>query len=217
MQIVTIEIPELGNRAHLVHDGAHAVVVDPPRHLASIERAADALGVRIVAAADTHLHHDYVSGAPALARRHGADHLFSADERVQFDRVGVRGGDVLTYGRLELRVLDTPGHTFHHQSFLVSEPGSRPQGPSALLSGGSLLHGTVGRTDLSDPGAARQLARRRWRCTCCRSRGSGAAGSRGRGRPGHGRCATAGERAVGLRRDRSGRCDPPSRAGGCRR
>jgi hypothetical protein len=31
VQVVTIEVPELGNRCHLVHDGARALVIDPPR------------------------------------------------------------------------------------------------------------------------------------------------------------------------------------------
>ncbi len=35
-------------------------------------------------------------------------------------------------------------------------------GPSALLSGGSLLHGTVGRTDLISPERTLGLARAQW-------------------------------------------------------
>ncbi|MFC6343577.1 MBL fold metallo-hydrolase, partial [Nocardioides hankookensis] len=80
MQVRTTEIPELGNRTHLVHDGRHALVVDPPRDIAPIEAAAEEAGVEITAVADTHVHNDYVSGALALARRHGADYLLSADE-----------------------------------------------------------------------------------------------------------------------------------------
>ena len=66
MQVVTVEIPELGNRTHLVHDGARALVVDPPRDLAPLERAAEEAGVDISAVADTHVHNDYLSGAAAL-------------------------------------------------------------------------------------------------------------------------------------------------------
>ena len=66
-----------------------ALVVDPPRDLTAVERAAEEAGVDIAAVADTHVHNDYVSGALGLARRHGADYLLSADERVEFERVGV--------------------------------------------------------------------------------------------------------------------------------
>lgn len=158
MQVRTLEVPALGNHTHLVHDGRHALVVDPPRDPGLVEAVAEEAGVEIAAVADTHVHNDYVSGALGLARRHGADYLLSADEAVEFERVGVRDGDVLRYGALEVEVLATPGHTRHHQSFLVRAPGE----PAALFSGGSLLHGTVGRTDLVDPRLSRDLARAQW-------------------------------------------------------
>jgi len=73
MKVVTLEVPELGNRCHLVHDGTSALVVDPPRDLAAVERAAEAESVEIAAVADTHVHNDYVSGAVGPSQRHGAD------------------------------------------------------------------------------------------------------------------------------------------------
>ena len=161
MQVVTLEVPELGNRAHLVHDGTHALVVDPPRDLAPVELAAEEAGVEIAAVADTHVHNDYVSGALGLARRHGADYLLAADEAVEFERVGVRDGDVVPVGRLNVTVLATPGHTRHHQSFLVRHHDDLGR-PAALFSGGSLLHGTVGRTDLVDDRLTHDLARQQW-------------------------------------------------------
>lgn len=159
MEVVVVEVPELGNHAHLVHDGAQALVVDPPRDWRPLELAAEEAGVRIAAVADTHVHNDYVSGAPALARRHGADYWLSADERVHVDRTGVRGGDILGVGDLVVQVLSTPGHTLHHQSFLVTDPWS---GARTVFSGGSLLHGTVGRTDLVDPLLSRMMGRAQW-------------------------------------------------------
>jgi hydroxyacylglutathione hydrolase len=159
MQVVTLEVPELGNHTHLVHDGAHALVVDPPRDVAPVEAAAEVAGVEITAVADTHVHNDYVSGALGLARRHGADYLLAADEPVQFERVGVRHGDRLEVGGLSVEVLATPGHTRHHQAFLVRHS---PVEPAVVLSGGSLLHGSVGRTDLVDPRLGEELARHQW-------------------------------------------------------
>jgi glyoxylase-like metal-dependent hydrolase (beta-lactamase superfamily II)/rhodanese-related sulfurtransferase len=156
--VITLDLPHLGNRCHLVHDGARALVVDPPRDLAAVEAAAEEAQLEIAAVADTHVHNDYLSGALGLARRHGADYLLSADEPVEFERVGVRGGDLLEVGRLAVRVIDTPGHTRHHQAFLASYG----DGPGALFSGGSLLHGTVGRTDLVDPALTATLAAAQW-------------------------------------------------------
>ena len=158
MSLITIDVPALGNRCHLVHDGQQAVVVDPPRDVAVVERTAEEAGLDIVAVADTHVHNDYVSGALSLARRHGADYLLSADESVAFERVGVRGGDGLAYGGVALEVLDTPGHTRHHQSYVARVAGQ----PAVLFSGGSLLLGTVGRTDLVDRRLALHLAGAQW-------------------------------------------------------
>ncbi len=165
MHVITIPLPALGNRCHLVHDGASALVVDPPRDLRPVERAAEQAGVDIRVVADTHVHNDYVSGALGLARRHGADYLLSADEAVDFERVGVRDGDRVAVGRMSLEVLATPGHTRHHQSFLVTGATGASGSPTAgaVFSGGSLLHGTVGRTDLVDPRLATDLARAQWR------------------------------------------------------
>jgi hydroxyacylglutathione hydrolase len=161
MQVVTLGLAALGNRTHLVHDGDRALVVDPPRDLAPVERAAETAGVEIAAVADTHVHHDYVSGALALARRHGADYLLAADEPVEFERVGVRDGDVMPVGRLNVTVLATPGHTRHHQAFLVRHHDDLGH-PAALFSGGSLLDGAVGRTDLVDDRLTHDLARQQW-------------------------------------------------------
>jgi hydroxyacylglutathione hydrolase len=159
MHVIAVEIPELGNRSYLVHDGAKALVIDPPRDCRPLELSAQKAGVQIVAVAETHVHHDYVSGALALAARHGAEHWLAAEERVKFDRTPTRGGEIHDVGRLHVQVLATPGHTLHHQSFLVSDPRT---GARAVFSGGSLLHGTVGRTDLVDPLLSRMMGRAQW-------------------------------------------------------
>ena len=70
MPVATVAVPALGNRTHLVHDGRVAVVVDPPRDPAEVERVAEEAGVDVVAVADTHVHNDYVSGGLALSLIH---------------------------------------------------------------------------------------------------------------------------------------------------
>jgi glyoxylase-like metal-dependent hydrolase (beta-lactamase superfamily II)/rhodanese-related sulfurtransferase len=161
--VVTVEIAELGNRAYLVHDGAHALVVDPPRDIVRAERAAEEAGVRIEAVAETHVHNDFVSGGPALARRHRAEHLVAGAEQVDFPRVGVSDGDALDVGSLRVEVMGTPGHTPHHLAFLATAPDAPDAADPALFSGGSLLYGTVGRTDLSGRERTEGLTREQYR------------------------------------------------------
>lgn len=155
MELLTIETPGLGDRSYLVHDGAVALVVDPQRDIDRVVTLAESAGVTITHVAETHIHNDYVSGGLDLARRTGASYLVSADDCVKFDRVPVADGACVQVGSLTVLAISTPGHTHHHLSYLVSEDGD----PKALFTGGSLLYGTVGRTDLLGEQEAEGLTR----------------------------------------------------------
>ncbi len=111
--------------------------------------------MRITHVAETHLHNDYVSGGLALARVTGAAYLVAAADEVDFDRLPVGDGDTVTMSEeMAVSVIATPGHTFHHVSYVLSGPG----GPEGVFTGGSLLFGTTGRTDLLGAGHAHVLA-----------------------------------------------------------
>ncbi len=162
MRVITIDVPHLGNRTHVVHDGRVGVVIDPPREVSVVEAVAEEAGVDIVAVAETHIHNDYVSGGLYLSKRHGAEYLVSADEDVEFARIGVHDNETLAFGNIDLRVIATP--VTRRCTCRTSRPTRQPRDSSAgaLFSGGSLLHGTVGRTDLIDPTLTTALARAQW-------------------------------------------------------
>lgn len=144
MQILTIETASLGDRSYLVHDGTTAAVIDPQR---DIDRVLDLLAhhdLTLAAVLETHVHNDYVTGGLELARRTGASYHLAADDEVQFARSPVRDGDRVKVGTFTFRALHTPGHTPTHLSYVVND-GRRDV---AVFSGGSLLYGSVGRTDL---------------------------------------------------------------------
>ncbi|WP_407560873.1 rhodanese-like domain-containing protein [Streptomyces sp. 184] len=154
----TIEVPGLGNRGYLAGGGHTAVAVDPPRDVDRVLAAAARRGVRISHVAETHVHNDYVTGGPELARLTGAAYLVPAGARVSFARLPVHDGDrteIDPAARLVLRALATPGHTPHHLSYVLEEDGAA----QAVFSGGSLLIGTVGRPDLVEPRLTESLAR----------------------------------------------------------
>ena len=150
----------LGHSSYLVDlDDGRALVVDPPRFPEEHLAAARSRGVEIAFTADTHSHADYVSGSPELAAR-GATFLASQDARLEVDHRDVAAGDEIQIGDgVALRAIATPGHTPDHLAYLVCEHGV----PTALFSGGSLMVGTVGRTDLLGTaprdGLTRQLYR----------------------------------------------------------
>jgi hydroxyacylglutathione hydrolase len=159
-EILTIETPSLGDRSYLIHDGADAVVVDPQRDIGRVLAVAKSRRVRITHVLETHIHNDYVTGGLALARETGAAYVVAAAEEVSFDRLAVGDNDQLSAGSLTVTALHTPGHTPGHLSFAVGEAG---QDPFAVFTGGSLLYGAVGRTDLIGPALTEQLTRAQYR------------------------------------------------------
>ena len=147
LNVEVIDTSELGDRSYVVHDGSTAVVIDPQRDTDRVESVLRDGDLTVAAVAETHIHNDYVTGGLTLARKSGADYLVCADDEVSFDRRPVSDGDVLTFGSLEVRVIATPGHTHTHLSYAVSAQDD-PDARVAVFTGGSLLFGSVGRTDL---------------------------------------------------------------------
>jgi hydroxyacylglutathione hydrolase len=159
VSVEVIATEALGDRSYIAHDGTSAVVVDPQRDIDRVEARLGDLGVRCALVVETHIHNDYVTGGYQLAREAGVDYVVAAADQVAFDRRPVADGDELSVGTLSVRAVATPGHTDHHLSYVVSDG----QGPAAVFTGGSLLYGSVGRTDLVDPHRTEELTRTQYR------------------------------------------------------
>lgn len=146
----------LGHSSYLIDigDGTTALV-DPPRFPSAHEALAAQLGLRIAWTFDTHSHADYVTGSPGLAARVGATFVAPLASRLETPHRPVVDGDSIELGYgLSLVALATPGHTPDHHAYLLQESGN----PVALFSGGSLMVGAVGRTDLCGPELTEPLA-----------------------------------------------------------
>lgn len=135
----------LAHASYLIADGGEAVVVDPQRDVDQYLDAAKQRGVAIRYVIETHLHADFVSGHRELAARSGAEIVFGARANAAFPHRAVCEGEVLRIGSVELRAIETPGHTPESISWLVIENGR----PSKLLTGDTLFIGDVGRPDLA--------------------------------------------------------------------
>jgi hydroxyacylglutathione hydrolase len=159
-EVVMIETPSLGDRSYLAHDGESGIVVDPQRDTGRVLAAAEAAGVRITHVLETHIHNDYVTGGLALAAETGAEYVVAACEDVSFRRTAIGDGGELAAGRLVIRAVHTPGHTPGHLSYVLREDGG---GPVAVFTGGSMLFGAVGRTDLVSPERTEELTRAQYR------------------------------------------------------
>jgi hydroxyacylglutathione hydrolase len=150
----------LGNSAYLVDLGeGRALAVDAARDLRALRAVADARGLTVAFAADTHLHADFLTGATQLAHDDGATVLASAAGRRGFAHVPLDDGDEFDLGGLTLRVLATPGHTDEHLSYLLLD-GARQLG---VFTGGSLIVDAAARTDLLGRAREDELARAQYR------------------------------------------------------
>ncbi len=135
----------LAHASYLIGDGNEAAVIDPQRDVDQYIEEAARQGLRIKYIIETHLHADFVSGHRELAARTGAQIVIGSEAHAAFPHLGVREGDALRLGSIEVRAMETPGHTPESVCWLVFE-NSRP---TKVLTGDTLFIGDVGRPDLA--------------------------------------------------------------------
>lgn len=153
--------PGLGDNTYLIASGGEAALVDPQRDVARFLAAAEHRGVAIRHVLETHVHNDYVSGALEIRRATGAEIDAPAGGRYAFPIRALAEGDDLKVGDLRIVAIETPGHTPEHLSYLVYEEGANE--PVAAFTGGSLMVGGAGRTDLLGPEHTDELTRAQYR------------------------------------------------------
>jgi hydroxyacylglutathione hydrolase len=150
----------LGHSSYVVGLGnGTALVIDPARFPDRQRHIVAEQGWRLAWTADTHSHADYISGGVELAAD-GATFLASRGARLEMPHRAVDGGDELQLAAgVALQAIATPGHTPDHLAYLLLVDGA----PHALFSGGSLMVGAVGRTDLLGDEHREELARAMFR------------------------------------------------------
>ena len=153
--------PGLGDNSYVLLSGDEAVLVDPQRDVWRMLAAAEGRGARVRYVLETHVHNDYVSGAAEARAATATQVAGPADGGFSFPFVPMEEGAELTVGDLRLQAVRTPGHTPEHTSYAVLAPGQ--ERPSAVFSGGSLIAGSAGRTDLLGEDRAEELTRAQFR------------------------------------------------------
>jgi hydroxyacylglutathione hydrolase len=138
-----------------------AMIVDPGRDIQQYLDAAEREGMKIVGVAETHIHADYVSGARELADRHNAK-LFVSDEgpadwkysyASNYDHQLLKDGDTFSVGKIEFRVVHTPGHTPESITFMLTDKGGGAEKPMGMFTGDFVFVGSIGRPDLLEEAA----------------------------------------------------------------
>ena len=146
MDLEVFITPELGDASYLVASGGRAAIVDPQRDAWRFLAVAERRGWRVGHVLETHVHNDYVSGAHEVRAATGATIVVPARGGYAFDHAPADEGTEIGVGDLTLVARATPGHTPEHLAWEVA--GAAPAAPVAVFSGGSLLVGSSGRTDL---------------------------------------------------------------------
>src|SRR3989442_3453880 len=145
----------LAHASYLIGSDGEAAVVDPQRDVDQYIAEAQAQNLKIKYIIETHLHADFVSGHRELAERTGAQIVFGKEAGATFSHRAAKDGDELKIGRVNLRILETPGHTPESICVLVTDTegtageGARAPSPQKILTGDTLFIGDVGRPDLA--------------------------------------------------------------------
>ncbi len=163
--------PHLAQNAYLIgcQRTGQALIIDPQRDIDRYLEIAAAEDLKIIAATETHIHADFLSGVRELAEYDGVTVYLSdeggADWKYEWaidnhnDATFLKHGDSFRVGNIEFKALHTPGHTPEHISFLIIDHGGGVDEPMGLASGDFVFVGDLGRPDLLETAAGQQGAR----------------------------------------------------------
>jgi hydroxyacylglutathione hydrolase len=147
-------LPCLAHASYVIGDetSGTAAVVDPQRDTDQYVTFASDHALKIKHVLLTHLHADFVAGHLELRDREGAAIYLGAAAKAKYPFTPLHDGDVLEFGLVRLKALETPGHTPESISLLVYDLSAAGAGnglhPYAVLTGDTLFIGDVGRPDL---------------------------------------------------------------------
>ena len=129
------------NYLWLVHDGIHAVVIDPGA-AEPIFAALDQHHLTLTAILLTHHHADHIGGVPALLAAKPVPVFGPRSDGIAAVSVPLAEGDRIDLPGIDLslRVLDVPGHTLGHIAYVRTSAG-----PRWLFCGDTLFAGGCGR------------------------------------------------------------------------
>ncbi|MCI4328341.1 MAG: MBL fold metallo-hydrolase [Thermoplasmata archaeon] len=135
--------PESGCLAYFLGDATErvAVLVDPGLHVEPYVASLTNGGWTLAGIVETHTHADHLAGHAELHRRTDAPIFLSHRSPAQYPHQTLSEGEAVRFGREEVVVLETPGHTRDHLTLRVRDK---------IFTGDTLLLGGCGRTDLGD-------------------------------------------------------------------
>lgn len=136
----------LAQGAYYIESEGEVAIIDPLREVQSYIDKAASNQSKIKYVFETHFHADFVSGHLTLSEKTGAKIVYGPNAKPSFDCVIAKDEQVFQLGKIQIKVLHTPGHTLESSSYLlIDEQGNE----KALFTGDTLFLGDVGRPDLA--------------------------------------------------------------------
>ena len=143
-------LPCLAHASYLIGDEATgtAAVVDPQRDTDQYIAFASEHALQIKHVFLTHLHADFIAGHLELRDRVGATIYLGGTAKAAYAFTPLHDGEIVEFGSVRLKALETPGHTPESISIVVYDLNSSDTQPHGVLTGDTLFIGDVGRPDL---------------------------------------------------------------------
>lgn len=159
-QIIKLSLPPMDQNCYIIPDGnGKCVIIDPGAAFELIDgelKKQNLIPEKILL---THGHFDHTSAAEEIKKSYGARlYIHENDECMLSDREKsgaliatffpfnptkaeeyVKQGDIITQGELEIKVMETPGHSRGSVCYIYED---------VIFAGDTLFKGSVGRTDL---------------------------------------------------------------------
>lgn len=160
MIIKQFVLGQLENNVYLVMDEEtkKAVLIDATMFSPEIEQTIKDLGAKVEYILLTHGHFDHVMGVNDLKRALKTEAVINKDDLAISDNINeftrlfglpdsdipqydkfIKDGDIIPVGKMQLKVIHTPGHTEGGVCYLIEDK---------MFSGDTLFKESVGRTDL---------------------------------------------------------------------
>src|ERR1043165_1807437 len=137
----------LAEAAYYIESEGEAAIIDPIRETEPYIELAAQRGTKIKYIFETHFHADFVSGHIDLSKKTGAEIIYGPMAETKYKVRNAADGEIFSLGKLQIKVLHTPGHTPESSCFLLFDENKKE---NAVFTGDTLFVGDVGRPDLLD-------------------------------------------------------------------
>lgn len=121
-------------------EGREAIIIDPVKeHVETYIEFLNRHNVKLVAAIDTHLHADHITGTGELSKSKHCAVMMGKETAAECVDVSFKDGDNYNFDGIHFKAIYTPGHTDDSYCFYINE--------HYLFTGDTLLINATGRTD----------------------------------------------------------------------